>query len=169
MLILLGALIVAAAIVWAAARASRSGAPEPARAPGALTELLALFAPAATAVREDPRALLTWQPLAVTARRLFPKECALLDQASGGTFPFTADQMQDAHARWTTDWLTWERNHDAACKLKTATVAHELGDAATSAYGRARLDAVDREKLDQYQRRYEEYTRIARALQALTK
>jgi hypothetical protein len=33
---------------------------------------------------------------------------------------------------------------------------------------RAKLDAVEREKLDSYQRRYEEYVRIAKALQALT-
>ena len=30
----------------------------------------------------------------------------------------------------------------------------------------ARLDAIEREKLETYQRRYEEYIRVARALQA---
>jgi hypothetical protein len=33
---------------------------------------------------------------------------------------------------------------------------------------RARVDAVEREKLDAYQRRYQEYVQVARALQALT-
>jgi hypothetical protein len=33
---------------------------------------------------------------------------------------------------------------------------------------RARLDAVEREKLETYQRRYEEYVRVAKALQALS-
>ena len=33
---------------------------------------------------------------------------------------------------------------------------------------RARLDAVEREKLDRYQRRYAEYVRVAKALQALS-
>ena len=32
---------------------------------------------------------------------------------------------------------------------------------------RARLDAVEREKLDLYQRRYTDYVRVAKALQAL--
>jgi hypothetical protein len=33
--------------------------------------------------------------------------------------------------------------------------------------GRARLDAIEREKLDLYQRRYAEYVRTAKALQTL--
>jgi hypothetical protein len=32
---------------------------------------------------------------------------------------------------------------------------------------RAKVDAIEREKLDAYQRRYEEYVRVAKALQAL--
>ncbi len=43
----------------------------------------------------------------------------------------------------------------------------ELGDRLTTPAGRARMDAIERDKLDRYQRRYEEYTRIARGLQAL--
>ena len=51
----------------------------------------------------------------------------------------------------------------------------ESGDGRTRArrgcrhrlYGRARLDAVEQEKLDLYQQHYEEYTRIAKGLQAL--
>jgi hypothetical protein len=34
---------------------------------------------------------------------------------------------------------------------------------------RARLDAVEQEKLEIYQRRYAEYVRVAKALQALVK
>jgi hypothetical protein len=34
---------------------------------------------------------------------------------------------------------------------------------------RARLDAVEREKLELYQRRYEEYVRVSKALQSLSK
>jgi hypothetical protein len=162
---ILCALIVAAAVAWAGWRisselASRGGDQME------VAQLLALFAPGMAAAAEDPRALLTWQPLATTARKLYPKEFAVLDQASGTTFPFSADQIERAHARWTADWLTWERTHDADCKLKSAIVEHELGDAVSTAYGRARLDAVEREKLDRYQQRYEEYTRVAKALQS---
>src|SRR5215471_4943737 len=98
--------------------------------------ILALFGPAIAAVQEDPKALLVWQPLAAATRRLFPEECASLDTAAGSAFPFGAEIISSAHARWTTD-------------------------------GRARLDALEREKLDLYQRRYEEYVRVAKALQKL--
>jgi hypothetical protein len=166
LLSILSALIVAAAIAWAGWRIARELAAR--RGDRDQTaRLLALFAPGIAAAAEDPRALLTWQPLATTARKLYPKEFAALDQASGTTFPFSADQIERAHSRWTADWLAWERTHDGDCKLKAATVEHELGDAVDSAYGRARLDAVEREKLDRYQQRYEEYTRVGKGLQAL--
>lgn len=111
--------------------------------------------------------MLTWQPLAATARQIFPDEFAALDKAAGGAFPFSDEQIHAAHARWTADWLAWERSHDAEYKLKALLVEQELGDTLASAGGRARIDAIERDKLDQYQRRYEEYTRIARGLQAL--
>jgi hypothetical protein len=65
------------------------------------------------------------------------------------------------------DWLAWERRHDADSKLKAAIVEHELGGDVHSPFGRARLDAVEHEKLDLYQQHYEEYIRIAKGLQAL--
>jgi hypothetical protein len=165
--LIVASLIVAAAVVWAAVYVAR-----PVRGGGSgdladVPQLLTMFAPALVAAQDDPRALLVWQPLAVTARKLYPAAFAALDAASGATFPFTIDQIQSAHARWTTDWLTWERSHDGEYKLKAAAVEHELGDAIASAYGRARVAAVEGEKLDRYQRRYEEYTRVSRALQAL--
>jgi hypothetical protein len=167
--ILLSALIVAAAVVWAARQiahelASRRGADGAQIAP-----LLTVFSAGMTAAAEDPRALLVWQPLANAARKLFPAEFATLDRAFGGTFPFTPEQIQSAHARWTTDWLGWERTHDGECKLKAAAVEEELGDRTASPYGLARLEAVEREKLEQYQRRYEEYIRVSKALKVLMK
>jgi hypothetical protein len=51
--------------------------------------------------------------------------------------------------------------------LKAAAIEEELGERTASPYGRARLDAVERDKLERYQRRYEEYTRTSRGLQAL--
>jgi hypothetical protein len=156
-----------AAVVWAALRivpalqASRDDA-----ARERTLRLLALFAPGIAAAAQDPKALLTWQPIAAAARRLFAGEFAELDRAAGGRFPFGKDTLEAAHARWTTEWLAWERTHDAECKLKAATAEHEL---AGSPLLRGRLDAIEREKLDLYQRRYEEYVRVAKALQDLAR
>ena len=132
--------------------------------------LMQLFAPGLAAGAHDPRALLVWHPLAKMARQLWPSEFASLDRAAGGMFPFTKEQVQAAHAEWTADWLAWERTHDAAYKLKAAEIEREIGDAGAAAappHVRARLDAIEREKLDLYQRRYQEYVRVSKALQAL--
>ena len=128
--------------------------------------LVALFAPAMAAAQADPRVLLTWQPLAKTLRSRLPDEFAALDAASGSTFPFSKDMLSAAHSRWTTEWLAWEKAHDATYKMKALMAQQEVkGD--TSEAARAKLDAVEREKLELYQRRYEEYVRVGKALQAL--
>jgi uncharacterized protein with von Willebrand factor type A (vWA) domain len=163
---ILGALIVAGAVLWAGQQIVRALS-RPNDTDRQSATLLALFAPAVAAAITDPRAVLAWQPLAVTARTLHPREFAEFDRAFGSTFPFSPESIERAHARWTADWLAWERRHDAEFKLKAATVEHELGVNATSPFGRARLDAVEQEKLDLYQQHYEEYTRIAKGLQAL--
>jgi heme A synthase len=168
-LLLIAALIIAGTVWWTAQqivgelRATRD---EAARA-RTLT-LIELFAPAIGAAQADPRALLAWQPLAKMARQLFPTDCAALDRAAGGTFPFTSEHAQAAHAQWTADWLAWERTHDAEYKLKAADAEQELVASGGSAAHRAKLDAIESEKLDLYQRRYSEYVRVAKALQALT-
>ena len=162
-------MIVAGAVGWAAwqiAGELRAARDEALR--GRSMMLLQLFTPGLAAVQTDPRALLVWQPLAKTARQLFPAEFATLDRAAGATFPFTADQLQAAHAQWTAEWLAWEYAHDADYKLKTALVEHEIGAQEASPLLRAKLDAVEREKLGLYQRRYQEYVRVAKALQALS-
>jgi hypothetical protein len=167
-LILISSLIVAGAIVWAArliagAAARDRQAPQNHRANE--LSLLQLFAPALTAVQGDPRALLVWQPLADAARREFPEAFAALDRAFAGAFPFSSAQIEGAHARWTAEWLAWEAAHDAAYKLKATEVEHD--PACDRAVARARLHTLEREKLEMYQRRYEEYVRVAKALQAL--
>lgn len=171
MIAIIAALVVAAAIAWTGrliAAAVRATQVENARA-RAVT-LLQLFAPAMEARYRDPRALLVWQPLAQTARRIFPSEFTTLDQAAGGTFPFTKADLEAAHAEWTSDWLAWELAHDAEYKMKAAAVERELAREPESdpALARARVEAVEREKLESYQRRYQEYVRVAKALQALT-
>jgi len=119
--------------------------------------LMAMFAPALDAAARDPKALLVWEPLARRARAIAPDEMASLERAAGGSFPFAADAVQRAHAQWTSDWLAWEQTHDAEYKLKASQAEHD----------RAKLDLVEREKLDRYQRRYEEYVRVSKALHAL--
>jgi hypothetical protein len=163
---ILSALIVAGAVLWAGQRIA-GALQRPSGEEAQSATLLTLFGPAIAASADDPRVVLAWQPLAVAARTLYPKAFADLDRAFGSTFPFSPEAIERAHARWTADWLAWERRHDAECKLKAATVEHELGEGVHSGYGRARLDAVEREKLDLYQQHYEEYTRIAKGLQAL--
>lgn len=165
---LVAALIVAAAIVFGArhvAAEHRREATERTRTRA--LQLLTLFASASAATADDPRAILTWQPIASTARRLFPDEFAELDRAAGRPFPIGPEQIETAHGRWTSEWLAWELAHDAEYKLKAAAV-EETDGGVGSALARARLDAIEREKLERYQRRYEEYVRVAKALQALT-
>ena len=134
-----------------------------------LQGLLATFAPGIAAVHQEPRALLVWYPLAETARRLLPAAFAELDRAAGSRFPFTKAQLQAAHAQWTTEWLAWERTHDAEYRLKAGAL--ELEAAATGAPQvsvlRARIEGIEREKLERYQQRYAEYVRVAKALAAL--
>jgi hypothetical protein len=125
-----------------------------------------LFAPGLAAAESDPRAFLVWQPLAKAARALMPDEFTAIDRAMGGTFPFSADRLQAAHAQWTADWLAWERTHDAEYKRRAAEAERDLAARPPGA-ARAELDAIEREKLDRYQRRYEEYIRTAKILRAL--
>jgi len=165
---LLASLVLAAAVVWSALavtrelRALRSDIQH-----GRVQQLLNAFAPGIAAARDNPRALLTWQPLAVTARSLMPEDFAALDRAAGSTFPFNADQIQAAHSKWTADWLAWERAHDTEYKLKAAAAERDLRAPGSGLLERARADTVEHDKLDAYQRRYEEYIRVAKALQAL--
>lgn len=137
----------------------------------AILRIVRTVAPAAAGAREDPRQLLAWFPVARACRRLFPDAFTELDVAFGATFPFSPEDVQAAHARWTADWLAWERAHDAEYKLKVAALEEELerrGEQ-TSPVGRARLQAIEREMLERYQQRYEEYIRTAKALAALGK
>jgi hypothetical protein len=168
MIVLIAALAVAGVLavfgqqIVAELRAAREEA-----ARGRTIALVQMFAAGQAAALANPRALLVWQPLAKAARALFPAEFASVDRAAGATFPFTTDQIHAAHSQWTADWLAWERAHDGEYKLKVAEAEQELAAAGGSALGRSKLEAVEREKLETYQRRYQEYVRIAKALQAL--
>jgi hypothetical protein len=167
--IFLAAIIVAVAIVVSGGRivtGLKAAAGEERRRARQLS-IAALFAPALSQVQDDPKALLAWQPLAKTLRVQFPQEFAALDTAAGSTFPFSTDLFASAHAKWTTEWLAWERTHDATYKLNALQAQKALEGDADSAVARATLEAIEREKLDLYQRRYEVYVRVGKALQAL--
>ena len=130
--------------------------------------LLATFGPAVAAVQQDPKQLLTWYPLAQASRKLFPRAFQELDLVSGGAFPFTREQIEAAHARCSSDWLAWERAHDAEFALKAAQVQDEIERAGQpSPLLRTRLAAVEQQKLERYQQRYEEYVKTSKALAAL--
>jgi hypothetical protein len=171
--IVVAAIVLAGTIYWSAARivAEVKAARDEASRARAIT-MIHVFGPAMSEAARDPRALLLWYPLARAARAMDPDVFASIDRAGQRPFPFSADQVQAAHAQWTADWLAWERTHDAEYKLKAATIEQELGPNAALPGGspmlRARLDAVEREKLDSYQRRYQQYVEVAKALQGLT-
>lgn len=131
-----------------------------------LASVLATFGPAVATVEVEPRALVAWASVATTARALFPDVFKELDAASGARFPFPATVVEDTHARWTTQWLAWERDHDLECKRQTSLVEAEL--AAASAEDapslHSQLAAIEQEKLRRYQERYEEYVRVGKAI-----
>jgi hypothetical protein len=139
------------------------------RAEAEMQHVLKTFAPAAADVQRDPRMLIAWYPIAQTSRKLFPAAFRALDEASGGAFPFTKAVVEAAHAQCTSEWLAWERAHDADFAVKTAQVQDEIDRAPgpPSALLRTRLAAVEQQKLEQYQQRYQEYVKTAKALAAL--
>jgi hypothetical protein len=165
-------LVVAVAIAAVAFAVWRlAGGLETRRRDAIIQQQLAIFAPAVAAVQHDPRQLLVWYPLAQTSRKLFPDAFAALDQAAGAPFPFTKEQLKAAHARWSADWLAWERAHDAEFSLKAAEVQNDIDHAGqtvshASPLLRTRLAAVEQQKLERYQQRYEEYIKTAKALAA---
>lgn len=130
---------------------------------------LAMFGPVIAAANQDPRLLLAWYPIAQANRKLFPDAFRELDRAAGSTFPFPKELLKAAHAKCSSDWLAWERAHDAEFSLKTADVQREIdaeGHSASqaSSFLRTRLAAIEQQKLERYQQRYEEYIKTAKAL-----
>jgi hypothetical protein len=166
--VIIGVTAVCAAVAMAIAVWRLTASVERQRRDAVVQGLIATFGSGAAAVQQDPKQLLVWYPLARTSRKLFPEAFAELDRARGGAFPFTKEQIESAHARCSSDWLAWERAHDAEFSLKAAEVEDEIvrsGGPATPLM-RTRIAAVEQQKLEQYQRRYEEYIKTAKALAA---
>lgn len=158
-------LVLTAGVVFAGMLVRRELAA--ARRETTLQAMLQLFGTAAAAT-ESPRQLLSWYPIATAARRVFPDAFRELDQAAGGRFPFGKTHLEGAHARCTSDWLAWERAHDTEYKLRAASIEQEIeARHEPPSLARARLGDLEREKLERYQQRYEEYVKTAKALQAL--
>ena len=119
--------------------------------------------------RADGRELLGWRSVATALREVLPDAVRTIEQGTGRPFPFPREVVDDAHARWTADWLAWERAHDIRFRQRASALEAELrgsGEVDTAS-GQARLAALDDEKLQDYQRRYEEYVRVGKALAAL--
>ena len=130
-----------------------------------LHQLVATFAPAISAVQQNPKNLLVWYPIARASRTLFPEAFTALDRASGGAFPFNNDLVQSAHARCSSDWLAWENANEAEFALKIAQVQDDIDRAGQpSPLLRTRLAAIEQQKLQAYQQRYEEYIKTAKAI-----
>ena len=170
MITALALLVVAAALVWAgrhvaALAAEAAAARGEAKRTRELT-ILNLFAPAISAATADPRSILVWQPVAQAARTLFPDEFSAIDRALGTAFPFSRERLETAHAQWTAEWLAWEQSHDGEYKRRAGEAERQLA-LVPSPDARATLESIGSEKLALYQRRYEEYVRVAKALQAL--
>jgi adenine phosphoribosyltransferase len=160
-----GALIVAAAIWWTAQqivgelRAARDGR----RAAGCSCSSSSL--PRARRGAARSTAFLVWYPLA-RSRASCCRPTARLDPRRR-IVPVPAGAGAGAHAQWTMTGSPGS-GPTTASKLKAATAEQALAASPDSPVLRGRLDAVEREKLDTYQRRCAEYVRIAKALQALT-
>src|SRR5262245_31750641 len=134
MLIALAILVGAGAIAWAVLRASSvSHAAADDAAKSREIALLSAFAPAIAAAAHDPTIIATWQPLVQTARALCPAEFAAIEKASGAAFPFSNVLIRQAHARWTTEWLVWERSHDAEFKRRAAAAHADASAPMTAA------------------------------------
>lgn len=128
--------------------------------------LLATFGPVVERAHTDPRVLLTWHPIALTARKRFPDAFAALDGDASHRFPFGSALLESAHATWTTDWLAWEVEHDAEFRRRAAAL--ESQSASTDPREtRAGVEQLEREQLEGYQRQYESYVKVSKALAAL--
>jgi len=128
--------------------------------------LLALFGPSVARVQAEPKELVAWAETAGQARRLFPEAFLALDEAAGTRFPYSPRLVEGVHARWTSRWLAWEREHDATYKRYAAEIESQLAavDAGRAPGLEARLSEIEQEKLQRYQERYEEYVRVGKAI-----
>ena len=132
--------------------------------------MVVLLTGAAAAVgRAEPRELLAWHATADVVKRIFPEVIADIESKGGESFPIPRKVLEDTHAKWTAEWLAWERQHDADFRKRTSVLQAELeatGHEHTPD-GHARMAALEDEKLQSYQQRYEEYVLVGKGLTGL--
>jgi len=134
-----------------------------------LLSVCATFGPAIERAQSNPRVLLAWYPAACAMKRQFADAFAALSADPSKPFPWGAADIEVAHARWTATWLEWERHQDAEHRATTAGIELELDQADANAIPalKTRLERLEQKKLERYQRRYEEYVSVSRALAKL--
>ena len=112
---------------------------------------------------------MAWAAVARAARNAFPEASARLDAAANGRFPFSRELVEAAHARWTAD--CWPGSGSTMSNTRSAVAAAEQAlDAAPADQAAAlqlRLAAINQEKLQTYQERYEHYVRVGKAIGAI--
>ena len=135
-----------------------------------LFNVCATFGPPLERAQADPRVLLAWYPASCAMRRQFGDAFAALSADPSKPFPWGPADVEAAHARWTATWLEWERHQDAEYRVRTAGIELQLDQADASAIPELKtsLQRLEQEKLERYQRRYEEYVKVSRALAKLT-
>ena len=132
-----------------------------------IATLLSTLGPAV--VRADPRELLAWYHFARTIRKVFPDAITVIETTTGEEFPIPRELLEEAHSRWTSEWLFWERQHHADFTARERALQAELAEdgEVSSVTGRDRLATLENEKLQMYQQHYEEYVRIGSKFGAL--
>tara|TARA_B100001123_G_C15325028_1_gene1029255 strand:+ start:2217 stop:2777 length:561 start_codon:yes stop_codon:yes gene_type:complete len=134
-----------------------------------LLEILRLFKTARVEGNKDPQSLVGWAQLSVISRRLFPSSFERLDQVTGGQFPFSDEFIDETHARWTSEWLSWEQRHDRDYKDRAFAIENQLKSVTDQERDLLlkRLDSVNSEKLQTYQSRYELYVKVGKSIAGL--
>lgn len=158
--------LVAIAIVGAASARLVVAALRQRRQDAQILSLLATFGPVVERAHTDPRALLTWHPIALAARRTFPDAFEALDGDATHRFPFGSALLESAHAQWTAEWLAWEGEHDTEYRRREALLEATASKPDADDI-RPALERLEREKLERYQRQYETYVKVSKALAAL--
>ena len=161
---LIGGLLIGVFLAWLVVIKTRH-----AREERLLLDILQLFKAARVEGKKDPQSLVGWAELSLICRRLFPNAFERLDRAAGGQFPFSDEFVEEAHGRWTSEWLSWEQRHDREYKEKAMVVENQLKSAADQERDLlvSRLDSVNSEKLQTYQSRYELYVKMGKSIARL--
>ena len=160
----IGGLLIIVFVVWLIVSQTRR-----AREERLVLEILKLFKTARIDGKADPQSLVAWSELGGISRRLFPSAFERLDRATEGRFPFSDKFIEETHSRWTSEWLSWEQQHDREYKGKAMAIESQLKSVQDQEKDvfLQRLDFVNSEKLQTYQSRYEIYVKVGKSIAGL--